>query len=205
MSNPSTLEKSGVSRRTVIKGAAWSVPVIAAAVAVPMAAASETPTTTPRSVGYIVESSDAISDTSIRVSSARLEDPKANEEIPAHKAKPFNTEMSFTYVGGDAGFSFLSTTLAPGTSAWKIDAAQTTATRIVFKSTAPMQLGYYLSLPPLMANFNLPVGVKPFVNSISTGFSATSVDGKHQIDGIVAALHDLSPVIGPRNPDTPAV
>lgn len=30
----------GLSRRTVIKGAAWSVPVIAAAVAVPMAAAS---------------------------------------------------------------------------------------------------------------------------------------------------------------------
>lgn len=31
---------SGLSRRTVVKGAAWSVPVIAAAVAVPLAAAS---------------------------------------------------------------------------------------------------------------------------------------------------------------------
>lgn len=33
----------GLSRRTVVKGAAWSVPVVAAAVAVPLAAAS-TPT-----------------------------------------------------------------------------------------------------------------------------------------------------------------
>jgi hypothetical protein len=33
-------KKSGFSRRTVIKGAAWSVPVIAAAVATPLAAAS---------------------------------------------------------------------------------------------------------------------------------------------------------------------
>lgn len=31
---------SGISRRTIVKGAAWSVPVIAAAVAVPLAAAS---------------------------------------------------------------------------------------------------------------------------------------------------------------------
>lgn len=33
-----------MDRRTVVKGAAWSVPVIAAAVAVPLAAASTTPT-----------------------------------------------------------------------------------------------------------------------------------------------------------------
>lgn len=32
--------KAGISRRTLVKGAAWSVPVLAAAVAVPMAAAS---------------------------------------------------------------------------------------------------------------------------------------------------------------------
>ncbi|MGB3374160.1 MAG: thioester domain-containing protein [Microbacterium sp.] len=41
---------SGATRRTVIKGAAWSVPVIAAAVAVPMAAASG---------GVIIESAAA--------------------------------------------------------------------------------------------------------------------------------------------------
>lgn len=35
-----TEPKGGVSRRTVVKGAAWSVPVIAAAVAMPLAAAS---------------------------------------------------------------------------------------------------------------------------------------------------------------------
>lgn len=34
------IKKTGLSRRTIVKGAAWSVPVIAAAVAVPMAAAS---------------------------------------------------------------------------------------------------------------------------------------------------------------------
>lgn len=38
-----TEENKGFSRRTVVKGAAWSVPVIAAAVATPLAAASATP------------------------------------------------------------------------------------------------------------------------------------------------------------------
>lgn len=37
-------EKRGPSRRTIIKGAAWSVPVIAAAVAAPAASASTEPT-----------------------------------------------------------------------------------------------------------------------------------------------------------------
>lgn len=36
-------KSAGLSRRTIVKGAAWSVPVIAAAVAVPMAAASAIP------------------------------------------------------------------------------------------------------------------------------------------------------------------
>ncbi|MFE6733260.1 hypothetical protein [Microbacterium sp. NPDC057650] len=38
-----TEPKSGPSRRTILKGAAWSVPVIAVAAAVPMAAASAVP------------------------------------------------------------------------------------------------------------------------------------------------------------------
>ncbi len=33
-------KNKGISRRTIVKGAAWSVPVIAAAVATPLAAAS---------------------------------------------------------------------------------------------------------------------------------------------------------------------
>ncbi|MWV48098.1 hypothetical protein GRS96_02265 [Rathayibacter sp. VKM Ac-2803] len=36
--------ENGVGRRTLVKGAAWSVPVVAVAVAAPMAAASNTPT-----------------------------------------------------------------------------------------------------------------------------------------------------------------
>jgi len=37
-----TLDRTSVSRRTVVKGAAWSLPVIAAAAATPLAAASTT-------------------------------------------------------------------------------------------------------------------------------------------------------------------
>lgn len=40
-----------IPRRTVIKGAAWSVPVVAAAVALPLAAASEAPTACLRFIG----------------------------------------------------------------------------------------------------------------------------------------------------------
>lgn len=43
MSEENTNEGRRIDRRTVVKGAAWSVPVIAAAAAVPMAAASGTP------------------------------------------------------------------------------------------------------------------------------------------------------------------
>jgi len=45
MYEQSTRTRGPLSRRTVIKGAAWSIPVIAAATAIPLAAAS---TTTPR-------------------------------------------------------------------------------------------------------------------------------------------------------------
>lgn len=38
--NDTTVQKGGLSRRTVVQGAAWSLPVIAAAVATPIAAAS---------------------------------------------------------------------------------------------------------------------------------------------------------------------
>ena len=38
---------TNINRRTVLKGAIWSVPVIAAAVATPLAAASEVPPTNP--------------------------------------------------------------------------------------------------------------------------------------------------------------
>lgn len=37
------LDTHGLSRRTLVKGAAWSVPVVAVAVATPLAAASATP------------------------------------------------------------------------------------------------------------------------------------------------------------------
>lgn len=37
-------KKSGIDRRTMLKGTAWSVPVLAAAIATPLAAASTTPT-----------------------------------------------------------------------------------------------------------------------------------------------------------------
>lgn len=42
--NNSTTAPRSIDRRTIVKGAAWSVPAIAAAVAMPMAAASETAT-----------------------------------------------------------------------------------------------------------------------------------------------------------------
>lgn len=40
-----------IPRRTVIKGAAWSVPVVAASMALPLAAASEAPTACLRFIG----------------------------------------------------------------------------------------------------------------------------------------------------------
>jgi len=41
MTNPTTPSTSGVSRRTIVKGAAWAVPVITVASAVPAMAASQ--------------------------------------------------------------------------------------------------------------------------------------------------------------------
>ncbi len=75
-------KSAGLSRRTIVKGAAWSVPVIAAAVAVPMAAAS-----TPQqdlnfflTAGEVIGSAGAadgqIRSNGVRISPANPAEPK---------------------------------------------------------------------------------------------------------------------------------
>lgn len=102
------IKKTGLSRRTIVKGAAWSVPVIAAAVAVPMAAASGED---PLFNGVLLVSSSDISPINATFGSFEL-----TPQNVSHEAIPdVVTTVTLTY-SGPAGFDFLAATVvAPWT------------------------------------------------------------------------------------------
>lgn len=95
--------KAGLSRRTVLKGAAWSVPVVAAAVAVPMAAASHEG----HNLGNLLVSSSDISSINATFGSFEL-----TPQNVFHEAIPdVVTTVTLTYSGPAEDFNFLSATV----------------------------------------------------------------------------------------------
>ena len=100
--------KRGLSRRTMIKGAAWSVPVVAAAFAAPMAAASANPQTELRfflTAGEVIgqgASTGQIRSNGVRISPA---DPSSPKVIAAGTV----FEITIEYHGTNPAFDFLKT------------------------------------------------------------------------------------------------
>ncbi|REJ04592.1 hypothetical protein DY023_14220 [Microbacterium bovistercoris] len=118
-------QKSALSRRTVLKGAAWSVPVIAVATAAPARATSTDPTTEPV-LGTWRESSLAITQTSINASSpfvfcARGADGKPIYDEALWNNQPFEKTVTITYTGANEAFTFIG---ASTTSHYKITDVQ---------------------------------------------------------------------------------
>lgn len=187
-------ENSALSRRTIVKGAAWSVPVIAAAVAVPMSAASTTPGT--RSVGSLVESSDAVHETNTRLSSARVEECFPNDMF----SKTFDLTATLTYAGSAPGFTLRGTTIQSGVPGfWNVVSATDTVVTVTARGT----VSCYTGIPALTFQYNLPLGVVPGARTLTANISGVSTDGTLRIDGLIAAVHSREPVVGPRTANAP--
>lgn len=113
--------KAGISRRTLVKGAAWSVPVIAAAVAVPARAASGDD---PLLLGQLLVSSSDISQINAVFGSFEL--------TPQDVVHPAFTDMVVTVTltyDGPEGFDFLASTVS---APWKIATPRTPNTFTVY-------------------------------------------------------------------------
>lgn len=176
--------KSGLSRRTVIKGAAWSVPVIAVAAAAPMAAAS----TAPNSVGSLVESSPNVKDTVLSASSSRVESC-----FPANTfSAPFNLVATITYDNSDLAFSLAGSTVTSAGSVWTV--ASRSATSVTL--TATQTVTCFVGITGFDLAYNAGSAVPP-LNSLTLNISGVSTDGTLKIDGLVSAL-DGGPVVGPK-------
>lgn len=97
-------KSAGLSRRTIVKGAAWSVPVIAAAVAVPMAAAS----TDPLDLGNLWTSSAAVN--AINISTGSFEIVTQDNPIGSLNGAITTVTITYTPVDGNP-FSLLEPSL----------------------------------------------------------------------------------------------
>lgn len=175
-----------MQRRTVLKGAAWSIPVIAAAVAVPFAA-----TTTPASsVGSLVESSDNIKDTTLSASSSRVEACFPEDNF---LNVPFVLTATIVYSGSLDEFSLENAGLRSDVTAWTV----TSTSKNTVQLTSTQSVSCYAGIAGFEVLYNTQ-GVKPELNSIHLNISGVSTDGTRKIDGLVSALHGYGPVVGPR-------
>lgn len=182
--------KSGLSRRTAIKGAAWSVPVIAIAAAAPMAAASGQPT----SVGSLVESSPNIKDTTLSASSSRVESCFATDNF---QNVTFNLTATVAWDGtadGVPGFTLAGSGVRSAGNVWRIVSA--TATLVTLASTQAVSC--FSGITGFELDYNNVLGSQPGLKSMTLNISGVSADGTRKIDGLVSALDGYTPVVGPK-------
>jgi len=183
------VELNPLSRRTIVKGVAWSVPVIAVALAVPAATASGPGQ--PRSVGALVESSPNIKDTVLSASSSRVESCFPTDAFSAD----FSLTATVTYAGGDPAFSLAGSTVASAGAVWRV----VSATRSQVVMTATQRVSCYAGITGFDLAYNAG-GAVPALNTITLNISGVSLDGTRQIDNLVSAL-DGGAVVGPRAHD----
>ncbi|WP_424935943.1 MULTISPECIES: hypothetical protein [Bacteria] len=173
-------------RRTIVKGVVWSVPVIAAALAVPSATASGPGQ--PRSVGSLVESSPNIKDTVLSASSSRVESCFPSDVFSAD----FSLTATVTYTGGDPAFSLAGSTVTSAGAVWRI----VSATRKQVTMTATQRVSCYAGITGFDLAYNAE-GCVPSLNTVALDISGVSIDGERQIDDLISAL-DGGAVVGPR-------
>lgn len=188
----------GVSRRTLVKGAAWAVPVIAAAVAVPANAAATGSSRT--NVGNLVESSPQVSDTNTRLSAARVEACFSDPEKAFPAGTVFELTATLTYSGSLADFTLANTTIesaVPGF--WKLVSA--TVNQVTVRATGAVTC--YVGLPALNYEYNVPGTVPPELNTLYANITGVSVDGVYEIGALTNAIGEGQPVIGPGTRNAP--
>ncbi len=181
--------KAGLSRRTVLKGAAWSVPVVAAAVAVPMAAASHHEPDdqldfflTAGEVIGLAGSSGQIRSNGVRISPA---DPSNPLVVPAGTLITIHIQ----YHGSNPAVDF--TNPEHGTAynvgqnaAW--DTVEYTPNSLTLTKSTP-----FATSEPTVGSFSwfLPVGIRPENDSITfTGTAQIPAGGDFPEGGTLVSL-----------------
>ena len=135
------VDTRGVSRRTLVKGAAWSVPVVAVAVATPLAAASTTPAATFWATGATV------SVVSGNVTNFTVEGSDADGNLAL---LPAGTSVSIVPDPGVAlqvvnAIGIVVTTNPDGSITGIITANDITNVRIQFRPSGPSGSGYAIT------------------------------------------------------------
>lgn len=184
-----TVSEHTVSRRTVLKGAAWSVPIVVAAVAVPMAAASINPMSELEfylTAGQVIGSgaAAAVQSNGVRISPADPQNPKVI-------AAGTTFQITISYNGSNPDFDFLNfpfpytlDLVKQNMPAWTV--ASTSAKTIVLIGTTDHD-----SSEPVVGSFNWPLNpaVRPEDNSISiTGIAVIKPGGGYPDGGTLTNL-----------------
>ncbi|MEV4669471.1 hypothetical protein [Microbacterium sp. LWO12-1.2] len=132
----------GVSRRTVVKGAAWSVPVVAAAVAIPLAAAS-----TPTPAATFWATGATVSVVSGNVTNFTVEGSDADGNLallPSGTSVLIVPEPGVTLQVVNAT-GIVTTTNPDGSITAVITGSDITNIRIQFRPTGPSGSGYSIT------------------------------------------------------------
>lgn len=190
--------KTGVTRRTVMKGAVWSVPVVAVAAAVPARAASGEGV-----IGQFHESSAQITSASVNLAGFYVE--CSDTTPPLCLGEPFTATITVTYTGSNPDFTFVPT--INNSTGWSM---QLTPTRITLTTTViPNGCGQGSSYFPgisLVFNGGNPgaPNAEPGPASIEVQGIAVSESGDCTISGLIDATpcsptFGQTPIVGPRD------
>jgi hypothetical protein len=182
---------SGIARRTVLKSAAWSVPVVAVAAAVPARAASGDV-----NVGQFNESSANITNQTVSMSGMYVD--CADGQAGAMK-QPYTATVTITYTGSNPDFTFVPT--VNQSPAW--DMTVTDDQIILTATQTPNGCGEgSAQFPPIALSFNQNQA-DPGPGSISVQGVAVSEDGQYVVSPLVdqtpcSPTFGQSPIVGPR-------
>lgn len=192
-----TEESKGLSRRTLMKGAAWAVPVVAVAAAVPAYAASGQTV-----IGEFYESSANITNQTVNMSAFYINCTDGTTTPWA--GQPFTVTITISYTGSNADFTFDPT--VNQNPAW---AMNVTPTQITLTTTAtPQGCGTGATEFPAISLFFNPNNVDPGPDSISVQGSAVSQDGQYTVSPLIdttpcSPTYGQSPIVGPRDIPNP--
>ena len=182
--------KSAPTRRTVLKGAAWSVPAIAVAATVPMAAASGEPVV----IGGFHESSGHLHHLGASGSTMWVDcigATNSNEYV----GLDFVVTVTITYSGGTE-FSLENAALSVTDGVWSSTSSARTMLLTSTQKFVGCGGGQYLKGWNVLFHAG---AAQPDLNTIQITGSAVSTDGRYKIDGLINDVQPggAGPWVGP--------
>jgi len=189
MSSQSTTSShpAGPGRRALLKGAAWSIPAVAVAIASPAASASGE---TQRVIGPFEESSPFVSSQAISMSGLWI--PCGDVPTSDWAGHVFDTTIQIRYSGANPEFSFTGWTIVQ--NGWSMTSTPTTLTLTISKAFTNCGPGAG-QLPAIYVTGN-PFQQDPGAGTITVDGMAIDRDGPFMVQGLLNSQTDR-PIVGP--------